>query len=204
MRIDVRQEPTTALDAYARVQIAFQVERVLDVEETGAGPGEFALRERALQRPYRKDYDAGPDGGPLSWGRTFDLSRWAVFSAWSDGRRVGGAAVAFDTPTVTMLEGRDDLAVLWDIRVAPDVRGRGVGSALFRAAERWAETKGCRQLKVETQTVNVAACRFYARHGCVLGAAHRSAYPDHPDEVQLLFYKDLSRGASDRNGSAPS
>jgi len=203
VHIDVRREPTTALDAYAQVPIAFQVERVLDVEEAGAGPGEVALRERTLERPYRKDYDAGPDAGPLSWGRTFDVSRWAVFSAWSDGRRVGGAAVAFDTPTVTMLEGRDDLAVLWDIRVRPEVRGCGVGSALFQAAQAWAQARGCRQLKVETQNVNVPACRFYARHGCVLGAVHRSAYPDHPDEVQLLFYKVLSPTAASREHSAP-
>ena len=47
-------------------------------------------------------------------------------------------------------------------------------------------------MKVETQNVNVPACRFYARQGCVLGAINRFAYPDLPDEVQLLWYKTLS------------
>jgi GNAT superfamily N-acetyltransferase len=99
--------------------------------------------------------------------------------------------VAFDTPTVEMLEGRRDLAVLWDIRVAPEARGQGVGAALFGAAAAWAAARGCRQLKVETQNVNVPACRFYASQGCVLAAIHRFAYPGLPHEVQLLWYRDL-------------
>jgi GNAT superfamily N-acetyltransferase len=90
-----------------------------------------------------------------------------------------------------MLEGRRDLAVLWDLRVAPEARGQGVGAALFQAAEAWAAARGCRQMKVETQNVNVPACRFYASQGCVLGAIHRFAYPELPHEVQLLWYRDL-------------
>lgn len=100
--------------------------------------------------------------------------------------------IAFDTPGVEMLEGRRDLAVLWDIRVAPEARGQGVGAALFRAAEEWARARGCSQFKVETQNVNVAACRFYARQGCVLTAIDPSAYPGLPGQIQLLWYKDLS------------
>jgi hypothetical protein len=45
---------------------------------------------------------------------------------------------------------------------------------------------------VETQNVNVGACRFYVAQGCSLGSAHRYAYENHPDEVQLLWYKDLA------------
>jgi len=99
--------------------------------------------------------------------------------------------VARDTPGVHMLENRRDLAVLWDLRVAPARRGAGVGTALFRAAAAHASAHGCRQLKIETQNINVAACRFYARRGCTLGAIHRFAYPGLPDEVQLLWYRTL-------------
>jgi ribosomal protein S18 acetylase RimI-like enzyme len=90
-----------------------------------------------------------------------------------------------------MLEGRRDLAVVWDIRVAAEFQRRGVGGRLFRAAEAWAAAKGCRQLKVETQNVNVPACRFYLRMGCTLGSIDRFAYPDLPDEIQLVWYRDL-------------
>jgi GNAT superfamily N-acetyltransferase len=108
-----------------------------------------------------------------------------------DGKQIGGAAVASDTPGIDLLEGRRDLAVLWDIRVDPSVRGRGVGLALFSAAAAWARSRGCRQLKVETQNVNVAACRLYAREGCMLGAAHEQVYPAFPHETQLLWYRNL-------------
>jgi hypothetical protein len=53
----------------------------------------------------------------------------------------------------------------------------------------------CRKLKVETQNINVPACRFYASQGCVLAAVNRMAYREPQDEIQLLWYKDLSDGA---------
>jgi GNAT superfamily N-acetyltransferase len=161
----------------------------LDVT-TGADGG-FALSARRLENPYVKDYDAIDGEGPLCWRRRFDVSNWTLFTARVSGRPVGGAAVAFNTPGLTMLEGRRDLSVLWDIRVAPDARGNGIGSALFERVEAWAQAHGCRQLKVETQHINVRACGFYARHGCTLRAVHHSAYHELPEEIQLLWYKDL-------------
>jgi len=190
MTVEVREEPMAALAEYARVPIAFEVREVLDVAVRDGGMGGFVLSARPAAVPWTKDYDALGDG-PAQWAARFDLSRWGLLAARTEGRLVGGAVVAFDTAGVEMLEGRRDLAVLWDIRVAPEARGQGVGAALFRAAEGWAAARGCRRLKVETQNVNVPACRFYARQGCELGAIHRFAYPDLPDEVQLLWYRDL-------------
>ena len=191
MTIELTEEAMTALPEYARVAIAFTVDRVLDVTNRDDGPGGFALSERRLEAPYEKDYDALAGEGPLQWGRRFDLSNWALFTARSANRIVGGATVAFDTPGLTMLEGRRDLAVLWDLRVSPDARRQGVGSALFQTVEGWAQLHGCRQLKIETQNTNVRACRFYERLGCRLQAVDRAAYPDLPHEIQLLWYKDL-------------
>jgi GNAT superfamily N-acetyltransferase len=159
------------------------------------GLGGLVLSERKLDAPYVKDYDAYEGERPTQWAERFDVSNWGLIGAYADDARVGGAVVAFDTKGVNMLEGRRDLAVLWDIRVSPESRGRGVGSALFRAAEAWAAARGCRQLKIETQNINVPACRFYARQGCVLGAINRFAYQELPDEAQLLWYKTLSPAA---------
>jgi GNAT superfamily N-acetyltransferase len=191
MRIELAEEPMTALAEYARVPIAFTVDHVLDVTVRAAGPGGFVLSERRLEIPYMKDYDTIDGEGPLQWTRRFDVSNWTLFAARVAGRRVGWATVAFNTLGLAMLEDRRDLAVLWDIRVSPDARGKGIGSALFEEVEAWAQVQGCRQLKVETQNINVRACRFYARHGCELRAIHRSAYPELPEEIQLLWYKDL-------------
>ena len=191
MTIKVTEEPMTALPEYARIPIVYTVDRVLDVMSRVDVPGGFVLSERRLDVPYQKDYDAIEGEGPFLWARLFDLSHWTLFSARVGIRRVGGATVAFDTPGLTMLEGRRDLAVLWDIRVAPDARGQGVGSDHFEKVEEWAQEHGCRQIKVETQNTNVRACRFYERQGCTLRAVHHAAYPELPEEVQLLWYKDL-------------
>jgi len=44
---------------------------------------------------------------------------------------------------------------------------------------------------VETQNINVSACRLYASQGFELRTVNRNAYPTLPDEIQLLWYKDL-------------
>jgi GNAT superfamily N-acetyltransferase len=190
MEIEFHEEPIATLAEYARVPIAFEVRSVFDVALSDEG-AHVGLAERPLDSPYIKDYDALA-GGPGEWGGRFDVSKWGLIAARSRGRILGGAVIAFDTPDVTMLEGRDDLAVLWDIRIAPEMRGKGVGSALFHAAETWALERRCSELKIETQNVNVPACCFYRRQGCVIRSAHHSAYPEAPGEIQLLWYKSLS------------
>lgn len=192
MRIDVSQEPPTALAEYARIPIAFEVSHVLEVTPSETGQAEFILSERPLAAdPYIKDYDATPGEGPLKWAQRFDLSNWVLFTARSAVQPVGGAAVASATPALSLLDDRTDLAELWDIRVSPAHRGQGIGTALFRAVEVWARARGCRFLKIETQNINVAACRFYQQQGCVLETAHRGADPDFPHEIKLIWCRHL-------------
>ncbi|MGH7481400.1 MAG: GNAT family N-acetyltransferase [Longimicrobiales bacterium] len=150
------------------------------------------LVERKVGMPYPKDYDTYPQNGPLDWASRFDTSTWGLLSAYAKRDRIGSAVVAWNTANVEMLEGRSDVAVLWDLRVHPELRGRGIGTALFQAVEGWARSCGCTQIKVETQNINVPACRFYARQSCSLEAFNRLAYEDLPDEVQLVWFKDLA------------
>lgn len=190
MELQLREEPMTALAEYATVSIAFDVRRILEVGQNGTGA--FDLTERNLAVPYLKDYDAIDGQAPTRWAQNFDVANWGLISAYSGNQRLGGVVIAFDTESVQMLEDRDDLAVLWDIRVMSDFRGRGVGAALFHAAESWASKRGCREIKVETQNTNVAACRFYERQGCALRVVERCAYKEFPQEIKLLWYKRLS------------
>ncbi len=169
------------------------VDRILEVRLTDAGLGGMTLTETAAADPYVKDYDAIEEQGPTHWPRRFDTSSWGFMTCHRNGTSVGGAVIALRTPGLRMTGDRDDVAVLWDIRVSPAERGTGVGSALFRAAATWAGARGCAWLKIETQNVNVAACRFYQKMGCSLGAIDRFAYPELPAEVQLLWWKALER-----------
>lgn len=191
MSLTVVEESMDRLDDHARVPIAFLVERVLDVALVDGGLSGVTLVEQTVDRPWVKDYDAIAGQGPMGWPTRFDVSSWGLLAVRDGATRVGGAVVAFDTPEVDLLERRPDLAVLWDLRVRPECRSSGIGQRLFRAVEGWARARGCRDLKVETQSTNVPACRFYARMGCTLRSIDRRAYPDQPNEVQLVWSKEL-------------
>jgi GNAT superfamily N-acetyltransferase len=192
MQIESAGVPGELLAEYARIPIAFQVRSTLSAQPS-ASHG-FVLAEHPVTAPYLKDYDA-ISPRPDAWADHFDTSRWRMWLARIGGRGVGGAAVALHTSGLDMQEGRSDLAVLWDVRVAPEFRGRGVGRALFLAACSWARDRGCTELKVETQNVNAPACRLYAAMGCELRVARADAYPGCPGETQLLWYRSLSPSA---------
>ena len=192
MKIEIQKIPASRLGEYAAIPIRFQVRSKYQVEQFMEGVGGLLMREVKVVPPYAKDYDAGET--PRDWPEKFDVANWGIFLANEDGRNVGAAAVALNTPEVNLLEGRQDLAVLWDIRVRPDVRGTGIGTALFRHAAAWARSQGCRQMKIETQNVNVPACRFYIRMGCELGMVHRFGYAAIPavgEEAMLFWYLKL-------------
>jgi len=198
MSIELRRISIDERALYATISIAYRVESVLRAEELDGGLGGLRLVEERVTDPYVKDYDA-QDGGIRGlaniWPDQLDISRWGLFLACGrGGEPVGATTVAIDTQGIHMLEGRRDLAVLWDIRVALEARRHGVGTALFDYAAAWAREQGCRQLKVETQNVNVPACRFYLARGCHLGGIHRYGYKGCPEvahEVMLLWYLGL-------------
>jgi GNAT superfamily N-acetyltransferase len=182
-----------SLAEYATIPMAYLVKTVFDVVEIASD--RFELKERSIDIPFVKDYGSMPEQSPLQWPLDFDTSNWRFFLARHNNESVGAAAVAFDTSGVDMLEGRRDLAVLWDIRVHPDARGKGIGSLLFQAVEEWARSRDCKELKVETQNINIPACRFYERQGCLLRKIRRDAYVEFLDEIQLLWYKYLLSAA---------
>ena len=178
---------------YASIPALVDVTSALRVVADRGGLGGLRLLEEPLEEAYVKSYDDGH-----SWIEDLDVSRWGIFMATDVGHGDalgGGATVAVDGPIFPVKPfQREDLAVLWDLRVHPRCRRRGIGSALFRHAAAWARSEGYRQLGIETQNVNVAACRFYARLGCRLGAIHRYGYAGCPKvahEAMLLWYLEL-------------
>lgn len=194
--IDVREEVHMSMAEYESVPISFTVDRILtrvacDVNRVG-----MVFAEEPVAAPYLKDYDQdaeqlGLGSRPSTWGDRWDLSNWGILAARDRGVLVGGGAVAFRTRAVDLLEGRDDVAVLWDLRVVPERRGSGVGKQLFDAAAEWSREHGASVMKIETQNVNVTACRFYARQGCTLVAVNSRAYPDLPNESQMMWVLEL-------------
>ena len=90
-----------------------------------------------------------------------------------------------------MCEGKNDLAVLWDIRVDSAHRSKGTGKLLFQAAMDFAISKNCNMLKIETQNTNVPACKFYKSMGCTLEKITLHAYSEFPNEIQFFWYNKL-------------
>ena len=185
MPIKIIEESIETLTEYEKVPIAFWVRSRFLVGLNDSGP---TLIEEPVN-PYIKDYDAY--GPPSQWPERFDVSQWGIFAAFDGKNRIGGATAAWKTPDLEMLENRDDLVCLWDMRVHPDYRHRGVGHRLFEAVTGWARERQCTNLKIETQDINVLACRFYARQGCELRGINKDAYAVELDEIQLLWYRDL-------------
>lgn len=191
--ITYKQISPAELAEYDRVPMRVRVTTEFRIVKADRGLGGFSLVETPVE-PYVKDFCVGDDESVLRWARRFDIRNWAFFLACDGDRPIGAAAVASRTEGVHMLDGRDDLAVLWDIRVAEEYKHRGVGQALFDRAAAWSREQGLVQMKIECQNNNVPAVRFYHKQGAVLGAVDEYAYCSEPElrhEVQLIWYLDL-------------
>jgi streptothricin acetyltransferase len=178
------------LDEYSEISIEFTVSSRYEVRFLDNGLSGIDITKKPEAVPYKKNYDDLER--PTAWREKWNIDRWGIFGARNtEGKLVGGMVVAHDTPGLHMLEGRNDLAVLWDIRVAPDQRGKGIGASLFERAVDFSKKRKCKLLKIETQNNNVIACQFYQNRGCYLGGIHPMIYKEFPDEVQFLWYKRI-------------
>ena len=82
------------------------------------------------------------------------------FAAELDGTPVGLAWVKMDA-------GNAASASLYQVWVAPEARGRGVGAALINAAIEWARARRAHVLRLDVTAGDGAAARLYRRMGFV-------------------------------------
>lgn len=175
---------------YREIPMHFKSDQILRVEPLGGGLGGLGLVRKPVA-PFQKDFGAYDD--PVADAARFG-GAWVLFGAFVSGALVGGAALCFHSDKIHMLEGRGDLGVLWDLRVTPDFKRQGIGQALFDAVCQEARGMGLKELKIECQNNNPAACRFYRKQGAVLAKIDTRAYAAQPavaEEAQLIWYLDL-------------
>ncbi|WP_083213854.1 MULTISPECIES: GNAT family N-acetyltransferase [unclassified Ensifer] len=91
----------------------------------------------------------------------------ALFAARVDGRFAGYIALS---------KAWNGLAEVDDIAVDRDARRAGVAKALMDRAVSWAKEHDLPGMRLETQSNNVAACRFYERYGFELAGYDRHLY----------------------------
>ena len=179
--MEIQEISPNQLDTYAKVPIYFTVSSILRIELLKNGLGGILLKGEPVGSPFVKDYDKTPEGGSMNWSSHFEVKNRGFFLASDNLIPIAGVAIAYRTNGVNMLEERDDLSILWDIRVRPEKRGFGIGKALFSRACEWSAVRGCRQMKIERQNINIQACHFYRNMGCNLGVNHRFAYRRDPN-----------------------
>ncbi len=192
MEYKIIEISTDDMKKYGEIPISFTVETILVPVQIDKGVGGIHFVEQVVS-PYIKNYeDFG--SGAKNWYKRFDTSNWVCFAVVDEeGTFIGGATVAYKTDNVNMLEGRDDITVLWDLRVHPKYRGIGIGRALLDKVAEWSRAKDCMMVKIETQNNNVRACRFYSAMGCRLGGIKMHTYQEKKleNEIMLFWYLDL-------------
>lgn len=180
--IDVDQ-----LEEYGNIPFYYDTTKKYELIKINNGLG--GIKTKLINVPeFHKDFGSRTS----HWIEIFDLKNWKFFVAYNeDNKMIAGCTVATNTANCTMLEKRNDLAVLWDIRVANEYKHKGIGQELFNMAKEYAKNNGFKQLKVECQNTNPVAVNFYHKQGMVLHGINEYAYPEFPGEVQLLWYLDL-------------
>ena len=81
-------------------------------------------------------------------------------------------------------------AFIDDLSVARQFRGKGIGTKLMDAAINWGKEEGFHRVSLETQNMNLLACRFYLKYGFKLGGIDHFVYTadDYKNETALYFY----------------
>jgi hypothetical protein len=112
----IKQVDTTYFPQYDTIPMQVHVGHEYRLVKQNNGLGGITFEETPVE-PYIKNFCVGKDESVTRWSR-WDLSNWGFFMAFDGDKPVGAAAIATRTKDINMLCERDDLAVLWDIRVA--------------------------------------------------------------------------------------
>ena len=142
--------------------------------------GDWPAHARPVE-PYPKSYGFDPAELETYIG-TGDRMLYAVIG---DEAAVGYIALSI---------GWNNLAFVDDLAVDAEWRGTGAAQRLMQQATIWTKDKGLPGIRLETQTTNVTACRFYLRQGFTLGGYDRHLYEGLSPgarETALFFYRFL-------------
>jgi len=189
--ITYKQVDKAYFPQYDTIPMLVHVASYYNIVKINRGLGGFELVETPT-KPYIKDF--GIYESATEYKKHFDITNWAIFMAFDGDKAVGGVTIASRTKGVNMLSGRDDLAVLWDIRVDDTYKHQGIGQTLFDRAVEWSKSQGLKQMKIECQNNNIPACNFYHKQGASLCAFDEYAYYGEPEcrhEVQFIWFLDL-------------
>jgi len=139
----------------------------------------FSLQLVELEQPYVKHYDPGDE---------IEVSQNALKAGWSIGAFDGGELLAI---AIAEPQWWNNTLWIWEFHVAESHRRRGLGRQLMDRLAEKAAPAGLRTMRVETQTTNVPAIRFYRKAGFAIEGIDISLYTnqDYPDGEMAVFMK---------------
>jgi GNAT superfamily N-acetyltransferase len=111
------------------------------------------------------------------------------------GTHAGATFVVLQCSECSMAAGSNQIALVWDLRVASAYRRRGVGSALLKAAEDWARLNGAAVIKAETQGSNSTATAFCLKREFRLQSVTSAPHVILSDDLEMEWYKPLVQAA---------
>ncbi|MFU1798727.1 GNAT family N-acetyltransferase [Paenibacillus azoreducens] len=136
----------------------------------------WTYTEEIFSEPYFKQYEN--DEIDISY---VEEDGKAVFLYYDENHCVGQIRICSNWNGYALIE---------DIAVAKEWRQKGIGSALMEKAVDWAKQNKFIGLMLETQDVNVSACRFYAKNSFIIGAVDNMLYSNFPtaNEKAIFWY----------------
>jgi ribosomal protein S18 acetylase RimI-like enzyme len=185
--IDIRPLSLSDVRSLAPIPSGFETDRVYTLRRSGKDTDiSWALNVKSLEAPFRKRYDAGdPDDWLESYAGTGPLTGLSFDAATRDGGALGLVTYR--------LERWNNSIWLMDIRVRPDARRSGVGSALMHHVQKTARQRKVRGVSVETQINNFPAVQFYRMHGFEIAGFNDHLYEnddlERQDVAMFLFWE---------------
>jgi len=139
--------------------------------------GAWSFSEYIYKEPYEKSYENDEE----VWEEYINNPDKIFFLYYDNDECVG---------QVRLQKNWNRYALIEDIAVSKSHRNKGVGSELVQKAIEWAKTKKLLGLVLETQDVNLLACRFYNKVGFQIGAVDTMLYAnfDNAHEKAVFWY----------------
>lgn len=184
---EIKSPRKTDLQRCASIDPSFEVDSYFDGTNGTNGLKGIALTEKRCDR-YVKNYDRISCNHPVEWSTVIDTDHASLFFVCEGKRDLAAALLLYGFDQIP-----ENTATIWDIRVEPESRRKGVAGVLLERMIQSALDGSCEILKAETQNNNVGACKFYAKRGFSLGTIKRYAYaePELRNEIMLVWYKEL-------------
>lgn len=163
----------------------------------------FIERFRAEEWPSYRDLRLRAlTEAPDAFGSTLAQELPRLDAEW-ERRLLSGIRSAMDLPLVVRLDtdcvglswcritdAEPDTAFLYQVWIAPEVRGRGIGKRLVQASMVWARTKGVKKLALSVTCGDTPARRLYEQLGFIPAGEPQPLRPgsDLLEQPMLLFF----------------